>query len=134
MYCWVPNHGAKLTATERMRSWFQVTVAGYLFVWSRGDANLLHGPAVCWRSDALFVNIRMRPCAGFLKMRLCVAHLQMRLLLVSNAAVVGFWRALTPLAHRINSLLQERLTCKEAMAHPYFNIVREREGGNTSTA
>jgi casein kinase II subunit alpha len=23
---------------------------------------------------------------------------------------------------------QERLTCKEAMAHSYFNIVREREG------
>ena len=22
---------------------------------------------------------------------------------------------------------QERLTCKEAMAHPYFNVVRERE-------
>lgn len=29
---------------------------------------------------------------------------------------------------------QERLTCKEAMAHPYFNIVKEREGRAAAAA
>ena len=28
---------------------------------------------------------------------------------------------------------EERLTCKEAMAHPYFAVVREREHGDMSS-